>query len=125
MSLKLTEQQIFDKVATHLLTQGKRSATYCDDTYRCLYRGPDGLKCAAGCLIPDELYDPTFEGKSWTALDRAGLTNLVESIGHRELVRELQRCHDWTEPYDWRERLGQIADEFKLNADVLNKGNPE
>jgi len=29
---------------------------------QCLYRGPDGKKCAAGLLIPDELYNPKMEG---------------------------------------------------------------
>ncbi|HSW91517.1 MAG TPA: hypothetical protein VLG09_02635 [Candidatus Saccharimonadales bacterium] len=29
----------------------------------CYYRGPDGSKCAIGCAIPDELYDPRMEDK--------------------------------------------------------------
>lgn len=40
---KLTEQQIFDKVATHLLTQMERSVDECGD---CRYRGMNGKMCA-------------------------------------------------------------------------------
>lgn len=27
----------------------------------CLYRASEGRKCAVGCLIPDELYNPAWE----------------------------------------------------------------
>ena len=48
----MNTQQIFDKVATHLLTQNARSAA----EGSCLYRSPSGLKCAVGCLISDSVY---------------------------------------------------------------------
>lgn len=37
--------------------------TVCDsESYTvCRYRNPDGLKCAVGEFIPDEVYDPRFE----------------------------------------------------------------
>lgn len=55
----MTNQEIFDKVATHLLSQGKRSAL---GGVGCAYRGDGGLQCAIGCLIPDELYRYELEG---------------------------------------------------------------
>lgn len=30
----------------------------------CMYRSPNGDKCAIGCLIPDELYNKDIEGLS-------------------------------------------------------------
>lgn len=47
-------QGLFDTVMIGLLKQGKRSV---DGDNRCVYRGPDGLKCAAGFLMPDEAFD--------------------------------------------------------------------
>lgn len=42
-----TEQQVFDTVAKHLLTQMQQSRSTVDSTsISCLYRGPNGLKCA-------------------------------------------------------------------------------
>lgn len=56
------KQEIFDKVAKHLLTQKAR----CTDskTGICLYFDPETkMKCAAGCLIPDRDYSESFEGQ--------------------------------------------------------------
>lgn len=46
-----TEQEVFDQVANHLLTQMKKSEHTRKNPYEyvnCLYRSSDGLKCAAG-----------------------------------------------------------------------------
>ena len=56
----MTNQQIFNKVAKHLLKQGRRAR----DGNGCAYRGENGTKCAVGCLIPDALYDDRLEGSS-------------------------------------------------------------
>lgn len=55
----MNRQEVFDKVLNHLLKQGRKSV---DSDGRCLYRAPNGDKCAIGCLIPDELYTPELEG---------------------------------------------------------------
>jgi len=34
---------------------GKQGRPSVGDKDRCLYRGPDGLKCAAGHVIPDSM----------------------------------------------------------------------
>ena len=53
-------QDIFDFVAAHLMTQGVVSE---DQNGQCVYRSPDGLKCAIGCLIPDDAYRGNLEGR--------------------------------------------------------------
>lgn len=66
IKLPNTLQEIFDIVANHLLTQGKKSM---DSTGRfCNYRGKDGTKCAAGVLIPDDQYCRHFEQLTWQEL---------------------------------------------------------
>lgn len=68
---QMTTQETFDTVFRHLVKQGRRSmttqASYGEnrDTERCSYRGKGGTSCAIGCLIPDELYSPDIEGKSF------------------------------------------------------------
>ncbi len=47
----MTKQEIFDKVATHLLTQNEKAL---NSVGGCVYRTDKGLKCAVGCLIPVE-----------------------------------------------------------------------
>lgn len=50
-------------VAEHLGKQRKQSDGQHPDGHGCCYRGDNGLMCAIGCLIPDELYDFQMEGK--------------------------------------------------------------
>jgi hypothetical protein len=59
----MTNQEVFDTVVTHLLAQGVKS----ESETGCMYRGPHNLKCAVGCLIPDELYDSIIEGSNLSA----------------------------------------------------------
>lgn len=56
-------QEIFDTVSVHLLTQNEKSQE--SSFYSsCLYRGPNGTKCAVGCLIKDEFYQPSRKTSS-------------------------------------------------------------
>lgn len=111
-----TEQEVFDQVASHLLTQKKRSLAI-EISDGCVYRGEGGMSCAAGCLISDEEYDEVFEFKSWTGLVRE---KMVPDV-HSKLITTLQDVHDGCEVKNWREKLDLVADIFKLKKDVLNK----
>jgi hypothetical protein len=102
VAVVVTKQETFDHVVRSLIAQGKRS--YHPDV-GCMYRGPDGLKCAAGHCIPDDKYDPAMEGMVVVAPPRMeGLLpsekralRLLESAldGHDlVLMRELQSAHD-------------------------------
>ena len=58
----MTEQTAFNIVKNHLLTQMTKSMEENEfgDT-QCLYRGPNGTKCAIGALITDEEYKEITE----------------------------------------------------------------
>lgn len=88
-----TVQETFDTVVTAVVKQGKPSMIKDDDNLpACQYRGPDGLKCAAGHLIPDGEYSFKMEGSSVSSTITA---NVLTKNGHNiEIVKELQRCHD-------------------------------
>lgn len=65
MSTVLTRQEMVDKVYKHFVVDvGKPSFEVVEDCHgriSCLYRGPDGSKCAVGLFIPDEEYKSEFE----------------------------------------------------------------
>lgn len=107
----MNRQEIFDKVATHLLTQMKKSS----DTVRCWYRSPEGLKCAIGCLIPDHLYNKSIEGCGSFNLP----VHILDYIGVKErsdryFLSNLQTIHDEEQPPMWKHRLKKFADYYNL-----------
>src|SRR5260221_432320 len=55
---------IFTKVTKHLLTQNAKAESFNKKTQHtdCCYLTPTGLKCAIGCLIKSDCYDPAIEG---------------------------------------------------------------
>lgn len=116
-TILMTNQEVFDKVAKHLLIQGEKSIGVAD---KCAYRGENGKKCAIGCLIPDAKYDPSFEGKP---LSRDDADEVLRAAGlgwhQRDLGQELQLVHDGEEPENWKGELYAIATKFDLNTDVL------
>jgi hypothetical protein len=119
--MTLTRQEIFDKVATHLLTQGRRSMN--EAGISCAYRGEDGLKCAIGVLIPDDQYKPSFEGYSVdggfhgeTILNAANV-----AWDDRHFAGELQGIHDKVRPEDWARELHLVAAKFHLSTDAIAK----
>lgn len=109
---KVSKQQVFDQVAEHLLKQNKAS----DIGGVCAYRGPRGLKCAAGCLIADDEYNPSWEQKGWNML----VTNGEVPSAHKTLIRDLQTIHDEYNEDEWRKQLFVLADGYKLHTKALS-----
>ena len=126
-------QEIYDTVKAHLLKQGRRASDVCGGT--CYYRtkeyGSDAtLKCAVGCLIPDELYDPEIEGVGITDIwglgpdelppkTRALYYILDKSLGGIDrqklgLLISLQTTHDGCRVETWRETLESHAEQRNL-----------
>lgn len=109
----MTNQELYTKVRKHLLTQMERSHIFMTvKGETCLYRGPRGLKCAIGCLIPDTNYTPALESRL------AGDTKIIEAAGlnpnNVQLAVCLQRVHDSLHVSRWEKRLNEIAKEFQL-----------
>lgn len=88
---KMTQQQVFDFVVSHMKKQGRQSldeSQSTTDSKVCMYRFGE-LKCAAGCLIDDKDYDPSMEHSGWVAVsNRLGVQN------HLFLINAMQGCHD-------------------------------
>jgi hypothetical protein len=105
-----TQQEVFDYVARHLLTQGRRA----EANGLCKYRTEDGLRCAAGCLIAVDEYKAEWEGGTWRGLSIKGAV----TAKHDSLVRSLQKIHDHCHPSRWRTELTLLAQRSDLDPSV-------
>lgn len=112
-----TKQETFNIVVQHLRAQKVRSTT---EPQRlggggCLYRGPNGTKCAIGALIRDEDYSSEMEGKT----PREGIVReALTKAGYAEVgmifLRDLQIIHDTVWPHDWEVALLEFAKDNNL-----------
>lgn len=129
-------QKTFDTVYIHLLKQGKKAERKTPDgkPFACQYLADDGLKCAVGCLIPEENYTPKIEGLSVHSLfftsihdpdhkEHNLLTNILcKSLGVPYLTKndiqflaDLQNIHDQRDPEFWPSELKRLADKHTLS----------
>lgn len=135
----MTKREIFLKVKNHLLTQMVKSME--PDSQSCAYRGQNGTKCAIGCLIPDEHYDPIIERASMTTIGTtdtkwiskisrvssvaAGPERLADILNDLEipvaahaLLGELQTLHDQNEPENWAALLDQLEKRYFFTSEM-------
>lgn len=114
----MTDQEIFDKVAKHLLTQKAVSK----DEEGCVYRGENGLKCAIGVLIPDDVYTSSLEGNTILSV-RNLYPEIIEKSGlatvNMYLLDALQTTHDAWDVRSWKVVLKKVAKDFNLDYSVL------
>lgn len=107
----IPKQQTFDTIVNHLRTQGARALNAA--LGHCEYRTPTGMKCAAGCLIPDDKYCRSFEGMRVTMTTPAGV--LLNELGHDlVLVQDMQKIHDSHAPHDWEYQFERVATQHGL-----------
>lgn len=128
----LTLQEAFDKVLAHSRAMTHQSAepNPAGPEYKpnCFYRAPDGNKCFAGALIPDELYKPNFEGFGIKGLMGkypeimklliGGFSETYNVSTETHFYRELQLIHD--EYFNEREiKLAELAKKYNLEYSSL------
>jgi len=124
----MKKQEILDKVATHLLSQMEQALSKGGS---CMYRTEAGLKCAIGCLIPDDLYDPDIEDAPVSCFVRVRNAyqpewRVARTIGrklgirstHYRLLEDLQSLHDEYKPKDWQSGLTRIAEDHRLRLSI-------
>ena len=109
-----TQQETFDTVAKHLLTQGTKSKK----GQTCMYRAPDGTKCAIGCLMADEDYSNKMEQHSFmasmTVRNAVGKSGHDVSMWNDDFFSELQHIHDGEDVAGWFRALQDLAKDFNL-----------
>lgn len=122
-------QEVFDHVIEHLVTQGKRCYHLNGDVEEgvqheiCLYRSPEGMSCAVGCLISDEEYHPDMENAEvHSIIERFEQIRWMDD--YSDLLCDLQDLHD--EERTWNdEGLSPIGlKDIRLIAENHNLKNP-
>ena len=123
----MTKQEIFDRVVRHLGEQ--RVLAYEDGS--CKYRDSLGNKCAVGCLIPDSVYQPAFEGHAVRSLYCFPEIEKLFSDMSSLLLADLQDCHDCdgeempgrnSPPLpQWERQLYRIAEMHGLDDRVIGE----
>jgi hypothetical protein len=109
----MNRKEIFEKVKTHLLTQKEWSR----GSRGCMYRGPNGLKCAIGALITDECYNTELEGRSadaYEVVEALKCSGIEVGPGDTHFLCQLQGIHDANSPDRWPGILNDIAKEYDL-----------
>lgn len=100
---------IFDKVSAHLLEQNERSEV---QGTGCAYRGPNGLMCAVGCLIPDERYDESLEGFEVHTMPVLRAVFGTSDVPYDTvcMLGRLQKIHDNCPSHEWPDELTELRD---------------
>lgn len=108
----MKKKQVFQTVATHLLTQNSKSVDG-SDLGNCAYQNNDGKQCAIGVLIDSKNYKSDLESQAADALEviqaveKSLDTNITKS--DRDLLCQLQDIHDYINVRSWREELEGLA----------------
>lgn len=130
MNAQEIAQLVFDKTAVHLMRQGQRSTNLLTS---CVYDDGAGRRCAIGCWIPKEKYQPGFEdvnpetlinvgqGREVDAVADVMIAAIVSGIGCApdavpwSLLGELQGIHDEVRSERWAEGLILLAKRLGLS----------
>ena len=107
----MTKQETFDLVVNGLREQGRKSLGPDGD---CAYRSCDGLKCAVGMIIPDELYDEGMEGIGVGMLAREFPSLMPTVSPNIDILEHLQSIHDFSPVEQWESDFKALAAEHGL-----------
>lgn len=112
--------ELIKDVKEFLLAQNQQSL---EGSWICKYRGENNTKCAVGCLIPNDLYDQSFEGKTAKALFKFNKflpvkKVIIEKYNVRglklvNLLTHLQKIHDLDSVLDWGKRFDELIEKYE------------
>lgn len=87
-----------ESMIAHIKAEFKGKSVSDTNTEECLYRGPNGVKCAVGMFIPDDRYSPDMENKSAEGLlERHDYVTQFLPLNLRRMD-DLQCVHDRSHP---------------------------
>ena len=110
----MTNQEVYDKVKAHLLTQKAKSISkkYANCKYRMIR---STKRCAIGCLIPDNLYEKEMEGNAVEGLlhNFPKVKEFFDGVSSN-LLDALQSVHDSELVKNWPRELEVVAKSYNL-----------
>jgi hypothetical protein len=103
----MTTQEAYEQIKAFFSLPGAQLSQ--DTSHLCYYRHPDNprIRCAVGCLIPDDLYKREKEGVSASGVMEKFELPLLDDV-NPEFLDEVQRMHD--EANTGGEFLASLAD---------------
>mgnify|MGYP006272609771 CR=1 FL=1 len=108
---KEDKQAIFDFIVEKAR---KQNAISMNRSNTCKYRGPNGLMCFVGFLIPDDKYEQWMDQSS----PKCKLINVLEVIGlkdHLSFLSSLQEIHDFSmNVCVWNHEFKKFAEQHNL-----------
>ncbi len=94
----------------------------------CVFKNPEGLKCAVGGLIKNKFHDESLDNYFLTPKSNNFLTKAIEkSLGTKltkethKLLVDLQVVHDSNKPPSWPKLLRELAEIYGLATSYLEK----
>lgn len=106
---QFTKLEIIAFVREKLLTQNMQSVKYSGARAKCLYRGPNGLKCAVGHLIADDEYGAFMEA---CTINASCFDKFEISHDRRRLLTRLQDIHDSRDPGHWIKDFAVVESDY-------------
>lgn len=120
----MDKQEAYDIMVAHLREQRAFSFTIKrlengEPQYRCAYRGKGGVKCAVGCLIPDDVYSKDMENCTptvGTITDRTRWNwDFAQFLAHAQYsLHDNLFADDRDEPFDL-DRFETAAMQFAID----------
>ena len=118
-----TDEGVFEFVKQHLLTQGQKS----ESITSCLYKQPNGMSCAIGCLIENEFYNDNLEFKNGDdpVVINAIKQSLPNWVINKNILIELQELHDEIEVDEWEWQLEILEKQIFHREKLLEEDDEE
>lgn len=116
----MTDVELVTFVFDKLIEQGgcSKGIQPCGGS-NCLYRAPNGRRCAVGWLIPDDKYDSKFEGGGILNSRNVKLQQILIELGYDiHILLNLQKIHDTT----FGSTDEQVVEHFKHHKEKLLSG---
>lgn len=122
--MEMSLQEIYDTAKAGLEKQGWERSI--NKKGGCLYRGPNGTKCAFGHLIPDDVYTKALEDVPvYELLKRKNLTKMFAFLGGLDystdekkvhFLDKMQQIHDMsTDPQYMKSDFLVLGKKYELN----------
>jgi len=119
----MTRQEALEIAYNQYVKQGGQSV---NDNGYCVYRSPDGKKCAVGALISDEDYEPVFDyvnSESRTSFidnyekDYKVFVELADQLGGN-FLENLQYLHD-AEALTNKDKVLHRLGDYGINVEFM------
>jgi hypothetical protein len=118
----MTIDEMYNQIKDHFSKPG--SVLSKNANLACYYRldkdPASSVRCAVGCLIPDDLYNPNWEGNSFydlfTEFDDFGpILNIKKDDKAYDFLKEAQYDHDGSHSVDYF--LDKLKDSYDRHKD--------